>query len=192
MDFDFDNLVVTQQKKEYEKINPGMHNAICVGVWNVGPQETKYGIKNKFVIGFEVEQRYSSTQLQMLHPEVYTMSMHEKSKFAMLYESWIGKKLKDEERYKFNFNECIGKKATLNIVHGDKYVNISAILPPQDSNNIEAEDTLKGETPNIVKSMRAKAVINDQETKVNINDIKPVEKDTQSLQKTKLDQKAPF
>lgn len=198
MDFDFDNLVVTQQKKEYEKINPGLHNAICVGIWNVGKQKIEFNgevkYKQQVIFGFEVEQRNSETNEQMLHLEKYNMSLHEKSRLAPLIESWTNQKLKDNERYNFDLSNFVGKKATLNLIENGNYTNISAILAAQDTNKMKMEDVLKGEVPNFVKTMRAKAVINDsdQETKVNINDIKPVEKDTQSLQKTKLDQKAPF
>jgi len=191
MDFDFDNLVVTHKEKEYEKIKPGLHNAICVGVWNVGPHKTEYGIKNKFIIGFEVEQRNTQTNEQMLHLDIYTMSVHPKSKFGMLYESWVGKKLKDEDRSKFNFSQCVGKKATLNIIHNEKYVNISAILPAQDGNSIKSEDVLKGEVPNYVKTMRAKAVINDNEPQINIDDVKPL-KDLEKKPEAENTEKAPF
>lgn len=175
MDFDFDNLVVMDKKKEYEKIKPGLHNAICVGVWNIGPHKSEYGIKNKFMIGFEVEQRNTQTNEQMLHLDIYTMSVHKKSKFGMLYESWIGQRLKDEDRSKFNFSQCVGKKATLNIIHNEKYVNISAILPAQDGNSIKLEDVLKGEIPSFVKTMRAKAVIEDEQPSVNVDEIVAVQ-----------------
>lgn len=191
MNFDFDNLVVTEQKKDYEKINPGLHNAICVGVWNVGPHKTEYGIKNKFIIGFEVEQRNTQTNEQMLHLDIYTMSMHQKSKFGMLYESWVGKKLKDEDRSKFDFSQCVGKKATLNIIHNEKYVNISAILPAQDGNSIKSEDVLKGEVPNYVKTMRAKAVINENEPEINIDQIEPLE-NIPEISKSAPPERTPF
>ena len=172
---DFDNLIVKQENREYEKVKPGLHNAICVGVWNIGPHKSEYGIKNKFMIGFEVEQRNTQTNEQMLHLDIYTMSMHQKSKFGMLYESWVGKKLKDEDRSKFNFSQCVGKKATLNIIHNEKYVNISAILPAQDGNSIKLEDVLKGEIPSFVKTMRAKAVIEDEQPSVNVDEIVAVQ-----------------
>lgn len=93
----------------------------------------------------------------------------------MLYESWIGQRLKDEDRSKFNFSQCVGKKATLNIIHNEKYVNISAILPAQDGNSIKLEDVLKGEIPSFVKTMRAKAVIEDEQPSVNVDEIVAVQ-----------------
>ena len=109
----------------------------------------------------------------------------------MLYESWSAKKLKDEDRSKFNFSQCVGKKATLNIIHNEKYVNISAILPAQDGNSIKSEDVLKGEVPNYVKTMRAKAVINDNEPQINIDDVKPL-KDLEKKPEAENTEKSPF
>lgn len=195
MDFDFDNLVVTEQKKEYEKIKPGLHNAICVGVWNVGVQKIKFKdeIKHKqqVVIGFEVEQRNSETKLQMFHPQVYNMSLHEKSNLSGVIESWMAKRLSKEDRSSFDLTQLIGKKATLNIIYNEDYVNISAVLPPQDSNKMKSEDVLKGEVPTRVKNLRAKAVINDNEPQINIDDVKPL-KDLEKKPEAENTEKSPF
>jgi len=195
MDFDFDNLVVTHKEKEYEKIKPGLHNAICVGVWNVGVQKIKFKdeikYKQQVVIGFEVEQRNSETKLQMFHPQVYNMSLHEKSNLSSVIESWMAKRLSKEERSRFDLTQLIGKKATLNIIYNEDYVNISSILPAQDSNQIKSEDVLQGEVPTRVKNLRAKAVINDNEPQINIDDVKPL-KDLEKKPEAENTEKSPF
>jgi len=195
MDFDFDNLVVTVQKKEYEKIKPGLHNAICVGVWNVGVQKIKFKdeikYKQQVVIGFEVEQRNSETKLPMFHPQVYNMSLHEKSNLSSVIESWMAKRLSKEERSRFDLTQLIGKKATLNIIYNEDYVNISSILPAQDSNQIKSEDVLQGEVPTRVKNLRAKAVINDSDPQINIDDVKPL-KDLEKKPEAENTEKSPF
>jgi len=195
MDFDFDNLIVTTKKKEYEKIKPGLHNAICVGVWNVGVQKIKFKdeikYKQQVVIGFEVEQRNSETKLQMFHPQVYNMSLHEKSNLSSVIESWMAKRLSKEERSRFDLTQLIGKKATLNIIYNEDYVNISSILPAQDSNQIKSEDVLQGEVPTRVKNLRAKAVINDNEPQINIDDVKPL-KDLEKKPEAENTEKSPF
>ena len=100
---DFDNLIVKQETREYEKIKPGLINAICVGVWNIGKQKIEFQGEVKFktqvIIGFEVEQRHSEKDEPMLQLSKFNMSLHEKSKLGPMIESWFSKALTDSERY---------------------------------------------------------------------------------------------
>lgn len=175
---DFDNLIVTAKKKEYETIKPGLINAICVGVWNVGIQKSEYNEEVKFnekiVIGFEVEQRDSVNNLQLLHLESFTMSLHPKSKLGPMIESWFSKKLTDKERYNYDLTQIVGKRCTLNLIENGTWINIATILPAQESNKLESMDVLKGEVPTRVKNLRAKAVIEDEQPSVNVDEIVPV------------------
>lgn len=179
---DFDNLVITTEKKTFEKPKAGLQNAICVGVWNVGRQKIEFQnevkFKDQIIIGFELEQRSTDRDEPMLHLEKYNMSLHEKSKLAPVVESWFSKKLNDSERYNYDLRTLIGKRATLNLIENGDYINISTVLPPQESNKLESENVLKGEVPNFVKVMREKAVQENsvEEPKIDISEIKPVEK----------------
>lgn len=176
---DFDNLIVKQETREYEKIKPGLINAICVGVWNIGKQKIEFQGEVKFktqvIIGFEVEQRHSEKDEPMLQLSKFNMSLHEKSKLGPMIESWFSKKLTDSERYNYDLKQIIGKKCTLNLIENGNYINIATILPPQESNKLVSEDVLKGELPNFVKTMREKAVKEDEQPSVNVDEIVPVQ-----------------
>lgn len=179
---DFDNLIIKQEKKLYEKPKPGLQNGICIGVWNVGRQKIEFQNEIKFkeqiIIGFELEQRNEERDEPLLHLEKYNMSLHEKSKLSPIIESWLSKKLTDNERYYYDLKTLIGKRATINFIENGEYINISTILPAQESNKLESQNVLQGEIPKFVQVMRDKSIKEDQseETKVDISEIKPVEK----------------
>lgn len=174
----FDNLVVTQEKREFEKIKPGLINAICVGVWNIGKQKIEFQGEVKFktqvIIGFEVQQRHSEKDEPMLQLSKFNMSLHEKSNLGPMIESWFSKKLTNSERYNYDLKQIIGKKCTLNLIENGEYINIATILPPQESNKLVSEDVLKGELPNFVKIMREKAVKEDEQPSIDVDKIVPV------------------
>lgn len=174
----FDNLVVTQEKREFEKIKPGLINAICIGVWNIGKHKVEFQgevkLKQQVIIGFEVQQRHSEKDEPMLQLSKFNMSLHEKSKLGPMIESWFSKKLTDSERYNYDLKQIIGKKCTLNLIENGTYINIATILPPQESNKLVSEDVLKGELPNFVKTMREKAVKEDEQPSIDVDEIVPV------------------
>jgi len=194
----FDNLIVKQETREYEKIKPGLINAICVGVWNIGKQKIEFQGEVKFktqvIIGFEVQQRHSEKDEPMLQLSKFNMSLHEKSKLGPMIESWFSKKLTDSERYNYDLKQIIGKKCTLNLIENGNYINIATILPPQESNKLVSEDVLKGELPNFVKTMREKAVKEDEQTSVNVDEIVPVlpKKEVKKKEQVELSEKTPF
>jgi len=194
---DFENIVVTQEKKQFERVRAGLQNAICVGVWNIGKQKVEFQGEVKFklkcIIGFEVQQRHSERDEQMLHLEMFGLSLHPQSKLSGLLESWNAKKLTDEERNNFDLKTLIGRKATLNLVENGDYINISACLPAQESNNIVAENVLKGETPTWVNNARERAVQHEQENNppINIADVKPTQKTTKKVDATELVENLP-
>jgi hypothetical protein len=194
----FDNLIVKQETREYEKIKPGLINAICVGVWNIGKQKIEFQGEVKFktqvIIGFEVQQRHSEKDEPMLQLSKFNMSLHEKSKLGPMIESWFSKKLTDSERYNYDLKQIIGKKCTLNLIENGNYINIATILPPQESNKLVSEDVLKGELPNFVKTMREKAVKEDEQPSVNVDEIVPVlpKKEAKKKEQVELSEKTPF
>ncbi len=176
---DFDNLIVKQEKREFEKIKPGLINAICVGVWNIGKQKIEFQgevkLKQQIIIGFEVQQRHSEKDEPMLQLSKFNMSLHEKSKLGPMIESWFSKTLSDSERYNYDLKQIVGKKCTLNLIENGTWINIATILPAQESNKLVSENVLKGELPNFVKTMREKAVKEDEQPSVNVDEIVAVQ-----------------
>jgi len=175
----FDNLIVKQEKREFEKIKPGLINAICVGVWNIGKQKIEFQgevkFKQQIIIGFEVQQRHSEKDEPMLQLSKFNMSLHEKSKLGPMIESWFSKKLSDNERYNYDLKQIVGKKCTLNLIENGTWINIATILPAQESNKLASENVLQGEIPNFVKTMREKAVKEDEQPSVNVDEIVAVQ-----------------
>lgn len=175
----FDNLIVRQEKREFEKIKPGLINAICVGVWNIGKQKIEFQgevkLKQQIIIGFEVQQRHSEKDEPMLQLSKFNMSLHEKSKLGPMIESWFSKTLSDSERYNYDLKQIVGKRCTLNLIENGTWINIATILPAQESNKLASENVLQGEIPNFVKTMREKAVKEDEQPSVNVDEIVAVQ-----------------
>lgn len=157
----FNDLVVSE-KKSFEKPKTGLQNAICCGVWSIGTQKVEFQgevkFQKKIIIGFELEQKYSDKDEPMIHLEMLTVSLHPKSKLTKLIEEWRSKKLTDEEKIKFDLSSLVGNRATVNLVENGDYINLSSIMPPQDSNKIELFGTFEKELPKWVILSRDKSV----------------------------------
>jgi hypothetical protein len=124
------------------KIAPeGMHIARCYQIIDLGTSEQGGqfpGKKRKINFVWELPE-----EMEIFDPEKgqqpfivkaqYTLSFNEKSSLRKCVESWIGKKMDDQQAAKFNIGLLLGKPCMLNIVHNKKgdniYANISAITP---------------------------------------------------------------
>jgi len=191
-----DDIIVREEKKsDYEYPTPGMVDAICCGIWNVGVQKTEYmgdvKYRNKIVIGFILDQVSEKTGAPMIQYEAVGLSLFEKSKLYQIIKSWTSKTIPDDERPNYDLKPFVGKRATLNLVQNNEYINIGAVLPPQQSNKVELIDPFNGETHPFVRKMlekSAQAVLEKEaieaNKKVNLSEIKPLDSDK--------NKKAPF
>ena len=115
----------------------GLHQAVCVDVWDIYPtkRDEQYG-------GGIVDQTRIVWQLDLESPEgrryevmaIYTASLHEKAKLRKHLESWRGRQFTQQELQGFELENVIGANCQIHVIHrlsnnGKTYANVQAIVP---------------------------------------------------------------
>ena len=139
-------LLAKNESKGFEKPTPGMHDAICVFVEDIGTHtvKTQWGDKkqHKIVICWEIDELIKSgeyTNRPFMLSRRYTFTLFEKGNLSKTLESWFAKKISDEVRKTgFDLEKLIGKRCTLNLIESDdgQYVNVENVLPPNVANKL--------------------------------------------------------
>lgn len=120
-----------------EQLEPGTYIARCYSMIHIGTTSFEWQGQtkksNKVRISFElptetkVFKEGESAKPWSVSSE-YTLSLHEKSKFRPILESWRGKKFTDEEMDNFDVTNLVGVPAMISVIHNDKgYAEIATI-----------------------------------------------------------------
>ncbi len=111
----------------------GLAKGVCVDVIDLGYVETAYGIKEKALIIWEINQDHPELPGPFRVNKRYTLSLHEKANLSKDLEGWRGKAFTNEERKGFELDDLKGKGCYLSLVHntsdktGIVYCNVSSI-----------------------------------------------------------------
>lgn len=116
---------------------PGLTNAVCCGVEDVGNEWSEvYGkLSHKIVILWELDERMKDGRPFMLSSS-YTASLSEKANLRRDLETWRGRKFTPDELVKFNLSKLIGAGCTLNVMvgpnkQGKERASIKGVMPKQ-------------------------------------------------------------
>lgn len=114
-------IILTASSDDYERaiVSEGVHQAICVGIYDIGTQNGLYGKKRQVIISFEIpEERITvdGKDLPLIISKRYTLSGSPKSSLRRDLETWRGKPYVDEA---IDLEEFLGKNCLLQIVHQD-------------------------------------------------------------------------
>ena len=125
----------------WENPKPGLHQAVCVDIDDLGMQQTNYGEKHQLKLVFELDQQRSDGGPIRMGRK-YTATLNEKGALRGDLKSWRGADLTVEEKNEFNLEKLVGAQAQLNIEEfkkqdGTAGTAIGAILPPADGQNLE-------------------------------------------------------
>ncbi len=127
--------------KEFEKLSPGLHVAVCYMIVDVGlqPGSVKFpDPKRKVRLQFETpgetityEKNGETITGPMTIGAWYTASMHENANLRKQLESWRNKRFTDGEAEAFDIASILGKPCQIQVMHSDdgQYANIMSILP---------------------------------------------------------------
>lgn len=140
----------------YQPIEPGMYQAICYGIIDLGTHfdETWKKSRHKVCIQWEIpeirielERDGQTIDAPRITSKQYPLSLHEKSGLRKDLESWRGRAFTAEELRGFDLAKLLGVNCLLNIVHqtkdnGKTYANIAGIVPL-----MKGQPVLKPETP---------------------------------------------
>ena len=125
----------------WENPKPGLHQAVCVDIDDLGMQQTNYGEKHQLKLVFELDQQRSDGGPIRMGRK-YTATLNEKGALRGDLKSWRGADLTVEEKSEFNLEKLVGAQAQLNVEEFQKQdgtagTAIGAILPPADGQNLE-------------------------------------------------------
>lgn len=117
---------------DYERMNIGLHQAVCCNVIDVGLQNTPWGNKRKIVICFEFKEKMQDGRPFMLSRE-FTASLNKKSNLSKILEGWRGREFVDKEREGFDLEKIVGVNCMINLIEKKKddnvYTNIDTLMP---------------------------------------------------------------
>jgi hypothetical protein len=125
-------------KGTYTPAPEGLHQAVCCDVWEPWteerPQQFGGGLVDKTRLVWVIEEVNPATQRPYEVSQIYTLSLHEKSKLCQHLESWRGRRFTDEEKSGFDLEKLIGANGQLQVVHkikenSDTFANVQAIVP---------------------------------------------------------------
>ena len=125
------------QGKDFPTAPEGLHQAVCVDVWDIWtekrPEQYGGGLVDKTRVVWQLDsatedgQRYEVMQ-------TYTASLHEKAKLRQHLEAWRGKRFTEDELKGFELEHVIGANCQVQVVrnlgkNGKTYANVQAVVP---------------------------------------------------------------
>lgn len=124
--------------KDFKKVPPGAHFAICNMVVDCGLQEG-YGGKpqHKVYLRWEVPDErvsYEKDGRQVEGPcslgSMYTLSLSEKATLRKTLENWRGRAFTAEELKGFDITQVLGKCCQVMVTHSEdgKYANVTGVM----------------------------------------------------------------
>jgi len=120
---------------DYEKIKPGTHPAVCIGVWDLGLQTTTWQGKEKqqykILIAWKTNEKDAKGNNFYLVKK-YTNSLGDKANLRQDIKGWLGRDLSPDECINYDYEELVGKQCILSVVHSDdgRFANINSISSP--------------------------------------------------------------
>lgn len=135
--------IIAQEKggKDFKKVPPGAHFAICNMVVDCGIQEASFKGKkkqmSKVYIRWEVPDERVTWEKDGKEHEgpcsignFYTLSLSEKALLRKDLENWRGKMFSEEELKGFDLETILGKPCQIMVTHSDdgKYANVKGVM----------------------------------------------------------------
>jgi hypothetical protein len=129
-------IATAGETKNFTPAPPGLHQAVCVDVVDMGILEVSYAGKTKQQHKVRVVWQLEDTMEDgkpFIAQKRYTLSLYEKAALRKDLESWRGKTFTRDEEAGFDIERLIGVNCFLNVVHVDKdgkvYANVAGVVP---------------------------------------------------------------
>ena len=144
-------IVREKSNSDFEVIDEGTHVGICIGVIDIGTQETRYGPKVQAILQFEIPEdrvQYVKEGEEFDVPrtisKLYNKTLTKGSILRKDLESWRGKEFTSEEAAEFDLFVLVGKPCLLTVVHTNAndrvYANITGISKIMKGQVIPAQE----------------------------------------------------
>lgn len=127
----------SRAKAKVPPVEPGTYMALCVGIYDLGEQETEYNGKTRYAnqiqftfeiptLTIEIDGEQKPRQLS----RTFAVSTSKKSNLRAFLSSWAAKKFADDEFANFDTDTLLGKSAMIQVVLNEsgEYANIDTIM----------------------------------------------------------------
>ena len=154
-------IIARRPEANFSPAPEGLHQAVCVDVIDLGPQETPWGPKEKLELRWQLDLTDPMSTNGTRRFQVskrYTNSLSEKANLRRDLEAWRGKKFTEAELRGFDVETVLGANCQLQVVHnvkdeGGVWANVQAIVPlgkgmtkiePQDYTRVQDREKARG------------------------------------------------
>ena len=137
-------LTDSPEKRQFEVVPEGSHNAVCVAVWDIGNQPKTWNNEVKIVpqvvLAWEIdkviddkESKYHGKRTMVT--EKYNAFLGDKANLRKLLNTWIGVKPDAEGKVSVDIMRLAGKPCILTVTHKPKnsgdgvWVNVASASP---------------------------------------------------------------
>lgn len=127
----------TKIKPKAPPVEPGTYMATCIGIYDIGEQQTTFGGKTRYVnqllftfelagVTIEVDGKEEPRQLS----RAYTASTSTNSGLSKMLSGWLGRRLSAEDMEEIDTDELLGKPCmlTVKLSENGEYSNIDAVM----------------------------------------------------------------
>ena len=126
-------LIIKGTDGDFTPAPPGLHQAVCVDVVDLGIVDGTFGPKRKLKIVWQLRSRNEKNERFQVRA-TYTQSLHEKSRLRHDLESWRGRPFTKDELRAMDAEKLIGANCQIQVAHrvsqqGRTYANAQAIVP---------------------------------------------------------------
>lgn len=130
-------IYARKRQSNFTPAPEGLHAAVCCDVWEPWTEERAQewggGLVDKTRIVWLIEEINPKTGKPFEASQIYTLSLHEKSKMCAHLEAWRGRKFTAEEKKGFDLEKLIGAPCQVQVVHkiteDATYANVQTIVP---------------------------------------------------------------
>lgn len=130
-------LTAKESGSDFQKVPEGIHQAICIGMFDIGTKHDEKWKKDihKVIIMWELPQERITIEGKdkpMAISKKYTLSLSEKSNLRKDLQAWRGKAFTAEQLAAFDVFKVLGVGCQLQVIHSDyegkTYANVAAIM----------------------------------------------------------------
>lgn len=137
----------------FEPVPAGLHPAICQAIYDLGEQQTSYGMKDKVLISFElptirmdIDENGTARNIPRSISQQFTASLNSKANLRKTLEGWRGRPFTTEELEGFHLGKLVGLNCQVQVIHEPAkndptkiYGNLKAIVPASQGQEHQSE-----------------------------------------------------
>jgi hypothetical protein len=175
-------IIAEKGKDNFERLENGNYQALCVGVFDLGWQTVVYNgeekTQHKIYILFEIDERLKTgdyTGKRFLKGKKYTLSLSDTSNLRKDLEAWRNKPFTVEELKGFDVEKVINKHCMVTILNEDSkngktYTNIKTLSSVPKGMELMKRELEEGYVPEWIKELQIEESVPEDPYSVPLSD----------------------